>query len=56
MNGDRSLAAALPPLIGATAVAAALAYLALKLADASASGRRTSGAAQLDATLGGDVA
>ena len=56
MNGDDLFAAALPPLIGATAVAAALAYLALKLADASASGRRTSGAAQLDAKLGGDVA
>ena len=43
-NGDDLPAAALPPLIGATAAAAALAYLALKLADASASGRRTSGA------------
>ena len=56
MNGDDLFAAALPPLIGATAVAAALAYVALKLADASASGRRTSGAAQLDSKLGGDVA
>ena len=41
VNGDDLLAAALPPLIGATAVAAALAFLALKVADASASGRRT---------------
>jgi prolyl 4-hydroxylase len=55
-EGTDMFAAAIVPLALAVIIAAALAFLAVRLADASASERRTSGAAQLDPELGADVA